>query len=139
MKDRVVHVGFGKIFYSRTAFWVQKNYYQRVIKVTHYPNQFYAGINAGAVSLNCVVINRDRNIIYEFPYQRHLGKVQKALQETLKTLYLKFGKDRFHSVSFTGTHGITFGKKLERRLPTQTCGYQLAIGICDLAMRFTTS
>ncbi len=81
--------------------------------MTHYPDQLYAGIDAGAVSLNCVVINRDRNIIYEFPYQRHLGKVQKALQKTIKALYLKFGKNQFHSVSFTGTHGITLGKKLD--------------------------
>jgi activator of 2-hydroxyglutaryl-CoA dehydratase len=36
---------------------------------------YYAGIDAGSVSLNCVVINQNREIIYESPYQRHLGKV----------------------------------------------------------------
>jgi predicted CoA-substrate-specific enzyme activase len=66
---------------------------------------YYAGIDAGSVSLNCVVINQNREIIYESPYQRHLGKVEEALIELVHQLYEKFGQEKIKAIAFTGNHG----------------------------------
>ena len=37
--------------------------------------RLYAGIDAGSVSLNCIVINNKKEIVFEAPYGRHIGKV----------------------------------------------------------------
>lgn len=74
----------------------------------------YVGIDAGAVSLNCVVISEKKKIVFESPYQRHLGKVEGRTLALLETLYSQFGKDGIRAVSFTGNHG----KKLSEKLGT---------------------
>jgi activator of 2-hydroxyglutaryl-CoA dehydratase len=56
--------------------------------------KYYAGIDVGSVSLNCVVINSDRDIVFEFPYQRHFGKTDEALLDLVGNLFDKFGKPR---------------------------------------------
>jgi activator of 2-hydroxyglutaryl-CoA dehydratase len=45
---------------------------------------YYVGIDAGSVSLNCVVIDQKKEIVYESPYKRHLGKVE---EEVLDSIY----------------------------------------------------
>jgi len=75
---------------------------------------FFAGIDVGSVSLNGVVINRDREIVYEAPYERHLGKVNERVLALIEEIYHRFGEDGIHSISFTGNHG----KKLSERLNT---------------------
>jgi len=72
----------------------------------------YAGIDAGSVSLNCVVINQDRKILFEAPYRRHLGKVEEEVQTLLRGLYQQFGTDRLKAVVFTGNHGRKICDKL---------------------------
>ena len=76
------------------------------------PDQFYVGIDAGSVSLNCIVISDKKEILYELPYQRHIGKVEEGVFTLLSNLYKKFGEDRICSVSFTGSHGKKFSEKL---------------------------
>ncbi len=76
------------------------------------PEQFYVGIDAGSVSLNCMVISDRRQIVYEHPYQRHLGRVEEAVIALVRSLYEQFGEDRIRSVSFTGSHGKNFSEKL---------------------------
>ncbi len=73
---------------------------------------YYAGIDAGSISLNCVVINDHMDIVYEFPYRRHFGKVEQATVSLIRELYEKFGQDQLRAISFTGNHG----KKLSERL-----------------------
>jgi len=75
---------------------------------------FFAGIDVGSVSLNGVVINRGREIVYEAPYERHLGKVDERVLRLIENLYDRFGENRVRSISFTGNHG----KKLSERLNT---------------------
>ena len=75
-------------------------------------DRFYVGIDAGSVSLNCMVINNRREIIFEAPYKRHLGKVDEGVLSLMQGLYRRFGEDNIRSVSFTGSHG----KKLSERL-----------------------
>jgi predicted CoA-substrate-specific enzyme activase len=73
---------------------------------------YYVGIDAGSVSLNCIVVNQDREIIYESPYKRHLGKVEEAVLRLLQELYGKFGEQGIKAVAFTGNHGQKISDKL---------------------------
>ncbi|HYA03894.1 MAG TPA: BadF/BadG/BcrA/BcrD ATPase family protein, partial [Syntrophobacteria bacterium] len=66
---------------------------------------YSAGIDAGSVSLNCVVINEREEIVSELPYRRHLGKVGEGLAELIKELQARFSEGGLRSVSFTGSHG----------------------------------
>jgi len=75
-------------------------------------DRFYVGIDAGAVSLNSIVINPKRQIVYEYPYKRHLGKVETEVLSLIHDLYARFGEDRIESVSFTGNHGRTISDRL---------------------------
>jgi len=75
---------------------------------------FFAGIDVGSVSLNGVVINRDREIVFEAPYERHLGKVNERVLALIEDFHRRFGSDRIRSISFTGNHG----KQLSERLGT---------------------
>ena len=77
-------------------------------------DRLYVGIDAGAVSLNCVVIGEGKEIVFESPYQRHLGKVEAHTLALIETLYNQFGEDSIRSISFTGNHG----KKLSEKLGT---------------------
>ena len=74
----------------------------------------FAGIDVGSVSLNGVVINGGREIVYEAPYERHLGKVDERVFRLIESFYDRFGENRIRSISFTGNHG----KQLSERLNT---------------------
>jgi predicted CoA-substrate-specific enzyme activase len=82
------------------------------LKLAQNPDQFYVGIDAGSVSLNCIVISDKKEILYELPYQRHIGKVEEGVFALLSSLYKKFGEASICSVSFTGSHGKKFSEKL---------------------------
>ena len=75
-------------------------------------DRFYVGIDAGSVSLNCIVIDRGRQIVFESAYKRHLGKVEEEARTLIKGLYKKYGEENIESLSFTGNHG----KKLSEGL-----------------------
>ncbi|MDY7038195.1 MAG: BadF/BadG/BcrA/BcrD ATPase family protein, partial [Thermodesulfobacteriota bacterium] len=75
-------------------------------------DRFYVGIDAGSVSLNCTVINQDREIIYESPYKRHLGKVDEEVLKLIHALHNKLGREKIKAIVFTGNHG----QKLSRQL-----------------------
>jgi predicted CoA-substrate-specific enzyme activase len=65
----------------------------------------HVGIDAGSVSVNCIVLNGNKEIVYESPYRRHLGKVEEATRFLFRELLERFGKEHIRSVSFTGNHG----------------------------------
>ena len=73
---------------------------------------YYVGIDAGSVSLNCIVINHEKEIVYEFPYERHLGRVEEKVLTLIQGLYERFGQERIRSVSFTGNHGKKLAEEL---------------------------
>jgi len=75
---------------------------------------FFAGIDVGSVSLNGIVINRDREIVFEAPYERHLGKVNERVLALIEDFHRRFGSNRIRCISFTGNHG----KQLSERLGT---------------------
>jgi len=68
-------------------------------------DRYYVGIDAGSVSLNCIVINQGKEIIYESPYNRHLGKVEEVTLELIHSLFEKFGREKVKAIAFTGNHG----------------------------------
>lgn len=72
----------------------------------------YVGIDAGSVSINCMVIDDRRKIVFEAPYGRHLGRVDEGVMALVRGLYERFGEETIQSVSFTGNHG----KELSGRL-----------------------
>ncbi len=75
-------------------------------------DRLYAGIDAGSVSLNCIVVDERGEIVCELPYQRHLGKVEEGVLSLVQRLHQQLGEERIRSISFTGSHG----KKLAERL-----------------------
>ncbi len=88
--------------------------YSEILSQEHSGDPYYVGIDAGSVSLNCVVINNSKEIVCEFPYKRHLGRVEENAAELIRDLYQRFGEKAIRSISFTGNHG----KKLSEKLGT---------------------
>ena len=88
--------------------------YNEIVSREHSGGLYYVGIDAGSVSLNCVVINHNKEIVFEYPYKRHLGRVEETAAELIRDLYQRFGEKTIRSISFTGNHG----KKLSEKLGT---------------------
>jgi len=82
-------------------------------KILQDSDRLYVGIDAGSVSLNCIVINDKREVVYELPYQRHLGKVEEQAFELIRQLYRKFGEEKVRSIAFTGNHGKKLSENLD--------------------------
>ncbi|MBN2060144.1 MAG: CoA activase [Deltaproteobacteria bacterium] len=66
--------------------------------------RYYAGIDVGSISVNCVVIDGEKNIIYESPYKRHMGRVEEVTIKIIDEIYEKWG-EKIKAVAFTGNHG----------------------------------
>ena len=66
---------------------------------------YTAGIDIGSVSINCVVLDKEGNLICETPYQRHFGRFLPQTLETLRLIYGRFGDQHIETVAFTGNHG----------------------------------
>lgn len=76
--------------------------------------KLYVGIDAGSASVNGMVIDERRRVVYESPYLRHMGKVEETVTVLIRELHWRFGKESIASVAFTGNHG----KNLSERLGT---------------------
>ena len=76
-------------------------------------DRYCIGIDAGSVSINCAVINENKNIIYEHPYQRHLGRVEESVFNLIQFLNSRFGEERIQAIAFTGNHGKKLSEKLD--------------------------
>ena len=73
----------------------------------------YIGIDAGSVSVNAVVINNEKELVYEHPYRRHFGGVETTVFEIVNDLYARFDRDRIEALAFTGNHGNMIGARIE--------------------------
>jgi activator of 2-hydroxyglutaryl-CoA dehydratase len=67
--------------------------------------KLYVGIDVGSVSLNGVIIDRDKTIIYESPYRRHFGKVEQETISFIQRLLRQGSDGEIMAVAFTGNHG----------------------------------
>jgi len=81
------------------------------VKIDRNSGHYYVGIDAGSVSLNCVVINQGREIVHAEPYRRHLGKVEEEVLNLFGRVYRKFGQDKIKAIAFTGNHGRKIAEK----------------------------
>jgi len=68
-------------------------------------DRYYVGIDAGSVSLNSIVINDAKEVVYESPYKRHLGKVEEEVLKLIPELYERFDRQKIKAIAFTGNHG----------------------------------
>ncbi len=75
-------------------------------------NKYVVGIDAGAVSLNGVVINQGKELIYESPYKRHLGKVEEEVVRLIRELYEELGSEKIKAIAFTGNHGQKISQQM---------------------------
>ncbi|MEE9121077.1 MAG: acyl-CoA dehydratase activase [Syntrophobacteria bacterium] len=73
---------------------------------------YTVGIDIGSVSINCVVIDKDGDLTYEAPYQRHFGRFVPETLETLQSIYERFGEEHIQSVAFTGNHAKIIASRL---------------------------
>ena len=73
--------------------------------------RYHVGIDAGSVSINCIVINQHKELVYEFPYTRHQGRVEEKTAELIQVLFRKFREETIRSISFTGNHGKKLSEK----------------------------
>jgi predicted CoA-substrate-specific enzyme activase len=74
--------------------------------------RYFVGIDAGSVSLNALVMNEFKAIVYELPYKRHFGKVEEETLSLIQHLYEKFGQESIRSIAFTGNHGKNLSDRL---------------------------
>ena len=74
--------------------------------------EYIVGLDVGSVSLNCIVINMNKEVVFEFPYKRHFGKIDEEILDLVEHLFDKFGKNNIRSISFTGNHGKTLAENL---------------------------
>ncbi|HOG16072.1 MAG TPA: acyl-CoA dehydratase activase [Syntrophales bacterium] len=72
---------------------------------------YYVGIDAGSVSLNAVVIRRDKSIAYEAPYTRHMGRVEEETRRLIRDLRKRLGEEHISAFAFTGNHGRTISER----------------------------
>jgi predicted CoA-substrate-specific enzyme activase len=74
--------------------------------------KYSVGIDAGSVSLNCIVIDECREIVFESAYKRHFGNINEEVFSLVEKLFEKFGEKQIQSISFTGSHGKKLAEKL---------------------------
>jgi len=80
--------------------------------MTKEKGQYIVGIDAGSVSINCIVIDQDRKVVYESPYRRHLGKVEEEVLRLTQDIYARFGEEHVKAIAFTGNHGQKVSQKV---------------------------
>jgi predicted CoA-substrate-specific enzyme activase len=73
---------------------------------------YTVGIDAGSVSINSIVIDQDKRVLYESPYRRHFGKVEEQVFKLIQDIYSRFGEKNIQAIAFTGNHG----QKISRRV-----------------------
>ncbi|RLB96643.1 MAG: CoA activase [Deltaproteobacteria bacterium] len=73
---------------------------------------YYIGIDAGSVSVNAVVIDNNRELILEYPYKRHFGRVEKSVVEILTELYERFSSEKIRALAFTGNYGRIISERI---------------------------
>jgi predicted CoA-substrate-specific enzyme activase len=73
---------------------------------------YTVGIDTGSVSINCIVLNDEGEIVYEFPYRRHFGRVVPKIIEVFSELYERFPPEAIRTVAMTGNHGKILARRL---------------------------
>ena len=88
------------------------------------------GVDAGSVSINCVVIDERGSVIHETPYLRHFGLVFEethGLLSRVLNLPAFQGPHSIRSVSFTGAHGQQVAEVLSAPHEVETISQVLGV------------
>ena len=75
-------------------------------------DNYYVGIDAGSVSLNAVVINSNKELVFESDYKRHFGRLNQEVYALVDRLFNRFGESNIRAVGFTGVHGQVLSETL---------------------------
>lgn len=75
-----------------------------IFKAMKKPEGTHLGIDVGSISVNTVLVNEGREILFE-DYSYCQGKPFHVVLKVLKNIENKFGLNKFASVSFTGSGG----------------------------------
>jgi predicted CoA-substrate-specific enzyme activase len=81
---------------------------------------YYVGVDAGSVSINCMVIDEQEHIVYEAPYIRHFGLVSEEVHRLLSELFSRFDPRSIRSIAFTGMHGQLLSETLSAPYEIET-------------------
>ncbi|MHC1730048.1 MAG: acyl-CoA dehydratase activase [Syntrophobacteraceae bacterium] len=81
------------------------------------------GVDIGSVSINCVVVDENGNIVLEMPYLRHFGLIYEETHKLLENILEQFrsmNPGQVRSVTFTGVHGELLAEKLSAPSEVET-------------------
>ncbi|MFP4391686.1 MAG: acyl-CoA dehydratase activase [Desulfohalobiaceae bacterium] len=81
---------------------------------------FDVGVDIGSVSINCVALNQEREIVFEAAYKRHFGMIIEETEQTLQQVRQELGQDNIRSVSFTGSQGQYLSQLLQAPFEVET-------------------
>lgn len=81
---------------------------------------YHVGVDVGSVSVNCIVIDDQENIVFEAPYRRHFGLVLDETTRALEHVFAGHPPDQIHSVSFTGNQGQALSGLLNAPFEVET-------------------
>jgi activator of 2-hydroxyglutaryl-CoA dehydratase len=73
---------------------------------------YTVGIDVGSVSINCIVLDRDKHVVCELPYRRHFGRIVPCVLELFSRLYEQFPPEQIRAVAMTGNHGKIIAERL---------------------------
>lgn len=81
------------------------------------------GVDIGSVSVNCVVLDENRQVALETPYLRHFGLFYEETCKILKDVFDRIRTEKsgtIRSVGFTGVHGELLAEKLSAPFEVET-------------------
>ncbi|MCK8600533.1 acyl-CoA dehydratase activase [Desulfoferrobacter suflitae] len=88
------------------------------------------GVDVGSVSINCVVVDKNQQIVYVAPYLRHYGLVFEETHALLKNILRPTffpGSCQIRSVSFTGVQGQVVAELLSAPWEVETIAQVLGV------------
>jgi predicted CoA-substrate-specific enzyme activase len=86
------------------------------------------GVDVGAVSVNCAVLDAAGQVVHEAPYIRHFGKATRVAGAVLRQVLSLFAPDDIQSVSFTGSRGERLARHYAAPFEVETIA-QAAAGV----------
>ncbi len=66
---------------------------------------YWLGIDIGSVSVNAVVVDENKEVLYEAPYTRHFGLIPETVYTVLKDIFRKYPENKLRGALFTGSNG----------------------------------
>ncbi|WP_461833735.1 acyl-CoA dehydratase activase [Desulfothermus sp.] len=81
---------------------------------------YYLGVDVGSISINAVLINENKEVIYEVPYTRHFGIIYENTYRVLTDILEKYPLDEIKGCLFTGSNGKLIADMLDAPYEVET-------------------